>query len=127
MLFDPIYGIASDKEPSFVKFTEYKAHSEDVAANSVSGIEEKRSEYPVLHSLPAEEKQEPPKWDGQTRRVTMCEHVNAKYYSKGYCYNCYHRRGREKKATGCPHPHRMLYARKLCKGCYLKYQANKKK
>lgn len=53
------------------------------------------------------------------KKITQCEHTNAKYYSKGLCSNCYHRFGRVKKATGCEHTDRKLYARKVCKACYL--------
>jgi hypothetical protein len=54
------------------------------------------------------------------KKVTKCEHVNEKYYSRGLCKNCYHKSGRIKLATDCPHTDRKLYARNVCKGCYLR-------
>lgn len=44
-------------------------------------------------------------------KITDCEHVDAQFYSKGLCKNCYHKRGRVKLATGCQHKARKLYAR----------------
>lgn len=50
----------------------------------------------------------------------MCDHTDAKYYSRGLCKNCYHKSGRVKLATDCEHKDRKLYARNVCKGCYLR-------
>lgn len=61
------------------------------------------------------------------KKVSKCEHIDAPYYSKGLCTNCYHRFGRVKKATACEHHERKLYARQVCKGCYLRiYHRGKK-
>ena len=53
-------------------------------------------------------------------KITNCEHVGDKYYSKGMCKLCYNKRGRTKLATECVHTQRVMYARKVCKACYLK-------
>lgn len=83
---------------------------------------------PALDAQPCDAKPvEQPKKARRPRRqnkiknkITRCEHVDAKYYSKGMCKNCYHRLGRVKLATACKHTNRKLYARNLCKGCYLR-------
>ena len=53
------------------------------------------------------------------RQITECPHTDRKYYAKGMCANCYHRRGRSKKAWACPHPRKTHYSKGLCKYCYL--------
>lgn len=67
-------------------------------------------------------KQRPKKYKSRKvkKQVTLCEHTEEKYYSRGLCKNCYHKSGRVKLATDCPHSDRKLYARKVCKGCYLR-------
>jgi hypothetical protein len=47
--------------------------------------------------------------------------VNAIYYAKGMCRNCYHQWGREKKPTKCEHTSKPLYAKGVCKQCYLRH------
>lgn len=56
----------------------------------------------------------------EKKKITNCEHTDAKFYSRGLCKNCYHKHGRVKLATDCPHKDRKLYARHVCKGCYLR-------
>ena len=59
---------------------------------------------------------------------TNCPHKEEKYYAKGMCYNCYHRKGRVMKATECPHSERTKYALGMCNNCYQNYRiASKKK
>ena len=53
------------------------------------------------------------------RVVKDCPHTDRKYYAKGMCVNCYHRRGRTKKAWACPHTRKTHYSKGLCKYCYL--------
>ena len=61
------------------------------------------------------------------KQVTACPHVDAEYYAKGMCRNCYHSQGRQKQAASCPHGgERKLYAKGMCKACYLR-QYNKQK
>lgn len=54
----------------------------------------------------------------ETRVVTACEHTDRKFYAKGFCKNCYHKKGRTKPAE-C-HPDKRMYANKLCQNCYMK-------
>ena len=53
------------------------------------------------------------------KTITDCPHTDRKYYAKGMCANCYHRRGRTKKAWACPHTRKTHYSKGLCKYCYL--------
>ena len=56
----------------------------------------------------------------KVQKITKCEHINKKYYSKGLCQQCYNRQSHNKLATACPHTDRKLYARRVCKACYIK-------
>lgn len=56
---------------------------------------------------------------GQKKKVIECPHTDKRYYAKGMCVNCYHRRGRTKKAWKCAHTRKMHYSKGLCKFCYL--------
>ena len=53
------------------------------------------------------------------RQIVFCPHKDRRYYAKGMCVNCYHRRGRTKKAWLCPHTRKTHYSKGLCKYCYL--------
>ena len=53
------------------------------------------------------------------KKVIECPHTDRKFYAKGMCVNCYHRRGRTKKAWKCAHTNKMHYSKGLCKFCYL--------
>ena len=53
------------------------------------------------------------------RMIRDCPHTDLKYYAKGMCVNCYHRRGRTKKAWACEHVRKTHYSKGLCKYCYL--------
>ena len=55
----------------------------------------------------------------QKKKVLECPHTDKRYYAKGMCVNCYHRRGRTKKAWKCAHKNKMHYSKGLCKFCYL--------
>ena len=55
----------------------------------------------------------------QKKKVIECPHTDKRYYAKGMCVNCYHRRGRTKKAWKCAHTRKMHYSKGLCKFCYL--------
>ena len=57
--------------------------------------------------------------DLSKRQIVNCPHKDRRYYAKGMCVNCYHRRGRTKKAWLCPHTRKTHYSKGLCKYCYL--------
>ena len=57
--------------------------------------------------------------DLSKKKILSCPHKDKRYYAKGMCVNCYHRKGRTKKAWKCPHTHKMHYSKGLCKFCYL--------
>lgn len=58
-------------------------------------------------------------FDKNKKKVVSCPHKDKRYYAKGMCVNCYHRRGRTKKAWKCAHTSKMHYSKGLCKFCYL--------
>ena len=57
--------------------------------------------------------------DLSKKQIVSCPHTDRRYYAKGMCVNCYHRRGRTKKAWNCPHTRKTHYSKGLCKYCYL--------
>ena len=57
--------------------------------------------------------------DYNKRLIFDCPHTDRRYYAKGMCVNCYHRRGRTKMAWNCPHTRKTHYSKGLCKYCYL--------
>ena len=60
-----------------------------------------------------------PNHDLTKKQIVDCPHTDRRYYAKGMCVNCYHRRGRTKKAWNCPHTKKTHYSKGLCKYCYL--------
>jgi len=59
------------------------------------------------------------------KEITNCEHVDQKFYAKGMCKNCYHKKGRTKPANCCPN--KTMYSRNLCQNCYMKYYGKQRR
>jgi hypothetical protein len=59
------------------------------------------------------------------KKHNTCGHPDKPHYARNYCYNCYHRKGRNKKPWNCEHD--VLYAQGLCQLCYINDYNKKKK